>query len=739
MPVSHSSGAPLRPLALGLLLLLAPFPLLADSDDGEPLTGFHREWVWSTVGEYPGTGGIEIADVDGDGRADILAIGDTHNYYSSYPSYWLQFQHASSLREVWSSLTAPENLRLLRVAQSSGRSEIVIADSHSLFIYDGTSKALLRTITTAATDMTALEIGDIDADGTLEVILCEPDVLRVLDYESGAELAVKYGFGCSDLALGQADADPAVELALAGNAFGGLMLDGSTLEVEWADLAGFGNHVRFADVDHDGFDEIVAPTSDQYSLRAVEPFVGNQVWQRPIDGLSVLVTADLDGNGFPEVLYGDADYGDLFALEGATGATLWSSSIGGPSSVSLALAAGDTDSDGQTEVIWSVATYGSWGNRLLVLAGSDGHLKAQTETWTGPMPGIFAGDANADGRLELVTACAKSGSSYDSEGGVDLYFDSASHEVVYVSQPYGPGGYYSGTKRVLLDQLDQDAPLEVCTLYQEGYSESRLRCDDGQSHLLEWEIAFPSSVYPISLISAELDGDAMPELLVGTEYGTVYAFEGESGWPKWETPPIGISDGLPILRTGDVLGSDASEVVASSDGDDYYYAPVAVFASATGALVAGPWTPMVTALDLAQLDGDPQLEIVVGTQSGTIAVLDPATGALQAPLASYPDPITALRVADVTRDGVPDFVVVSNGYLSVWGGAEGQVVWTSPYLGYDAAASDTLWVGNFDLDGVPEIAVNTGYGFALFEVPLFELLADGFESGDTSAWSATVP
>ena len=128
-----------------------------------------------------------------------------------------------------------------------------------------------------------------------------------------------------------------------------------------------------------------------------------------------------------------------------------------------------------------------------------------------------------------------------------------------------------------------------------------------------------------------------------------------------------------------------------------------------------------------------------GTQSGSIAILDPTTGQLAAPLATFADQVDALRVADPTRDGVLDFNVVVGGVLLVWGGAESAVVWTGPYLGPEAGFRDSLWVGNFDSDSVPDIAVNTGYGFAIFEAPLFELFVDGFESGDTTAWTITLP
>ena len=50
-----------------------------------------------------------------------------------------------------------------------------------------------------------------------------------------------------------------------------------------------------------------------------------------------------------------------------------------------------------------------------------------------------------------------------------------------------------------------------------------------------------------------------------------------------------------------------------------------------------------------------------------------------------------------------------------------------------------LRLGDFDRNTVPEIIVNFDIGVAVFEGPLFPVFADGFESGDTSAWSSTQP
>ena len=125
--------------------------------------------------------------------------------------------------------------------------------------------------------------------------------------------------------------------------------------------------------------------------------------------------------------------------------------------------------------------------------------------------------------------------------------------------------------------------------------------------------------------------------------------------------------------------------------------------------------------------------------SGNVATLDPLSGQPGPSLASLGARIETLRVADTTRDGSPDLHAIVGRHLVVYDLAQGLVAWTSPFLGRRSGEYDTLWIGNFDADAAPELAVNIQSGFAIFESPLFALFADGFESGDTSAWSGVVP
>jgi hypothetical protein len=287
--------------------------------------------------------------------------------------------------------------------------------------------------------------------------------------------------------------------------------------------------------------------------------------------------------------------------------------------------------------------------------------------------------------------------------------------------------------------LDADPALEICALIRGGSSGGVLTCEDGATGELEWWVDFPSNTGVVSLRVAELDSDPAPELLVGAYPAFVYAFDGETGWLKWRTPPLEQSPNAPltVLRTADLDGDSAIEVVAAAADD--YYGLFTAFDPDTGSLRYGPHYIQMQSLETLQLDADPQFEVVIGSEYGDVRPLDPVTGTVGSPVLSVDGAVDGLRFADFTRDGVADALLIVNGALRLLDGTTDVEIWRSPFLGENAGRYDRLAVIDYDRDSLPEIAVDLEYGFAFYEAPEFDVFADGFESGDTSAWSSTSP
>ena len=729
----------LRPTAWMLLALsLVPVRARAGSDAGEPLTSFHREWVWSTIGDNAGIGGFSLVDIDGEpGEELVLTTGTSEYGWSDYAN-WSELRYANGeFRQSWSSLSLPQGLRLALPTTQDGAPRVVAVAPGVFELTDGRTKRSLLTAPIAPLSPTAAGASVLLPGGSSQLLVCDSSNLYLYDLASGAAGPTKYGFGCTDLAVGQLDGDPAQEIVLAGNSLGTFVLDGATLQVEWALPTTVGQRVRLADLDADGLEEIVLDLGPGTGgLAAYKPGISSPLWSYGPASIGAITLADIQDDATPEVIFGGRDFGTVNVLAGSTGLLLWS--LPGRDVDIGAIAVGDPDRDGDIEIIWTERDYPSEVSYRLVAASATSHsVEGTSLDLNGPLVGLGAGDSDADGARELVTATLTSGAGSTPLGGRVLVFDFRTKSLEYFGPPT-PASPASGVlNRVLLLQADADSPLEICSAFSDYSGSAGLECEDGASHELAWSLAFPSDTYPISLLEAEIDQDAFPELIVGCYAGDAFAFEAESGWLKYRTPGVGNQPGLETLRVGDVEGGPGLELVA---GAQDYTESILTFDSSSGLPIHGPWYSFVDSFDLAQMDADAPLEIVTGTSGGDVAVLDPETGQLDPPLASFgTDPIAALRVVDVTRDGIADLVVVVGGHLIVRDGDQATIVWTSPHLGFDAGEQDRLWVADLDDDGVPELAVLTHLGFAIFEAPLLIVFGDGFESGDASNWSSQVP
>jgi len=106
---------------------------------------------------------------------------------------------------------------------------------------------------------------------------------------------------------------------------------------------------------------------------------------------------------------------------------------------------------------------------------------------------------------------------------------------------------------------------------------------------------------------------------------------------------------------------------------------------------------------------------------------------------------TARAIGDLNRDGNQDVIAGSfDTVVYAMDGKTGAMLWTYP-TGYRVYSVHPA--GDLNGDGIPEVIVgNQNLSGANLEVVHVldgaagaDLLSDGFESGDTSAWSTTVP
>lgn len=717
--VASRRGIPSRFASLSLALLLS-FPIAALADPTP-----HSRWSWTPLGTEIGSRGFSLLDVDGDGRAELFAAPSQ--------SYWYELQREGRFHQTWSSFLDEDDLVTFEAIQSAAGPRIVLLYEHRLEMIDASSKFVLLTIPLPQSSWTDLALGDLDANGTLDAVVCDADTLYRFELAAGTLTAVRPGFGCADVEIGKIDADPQLEIAIAGNPTGGYVLDGISLDVEWGDLEGFGQSLSLGDLDADGRDEILASSDFQNVARVLDPETNSELWRGTAGYYAVkLLAADLDPSPGAEAIVA-SNYSGISVLVGATGDLIRSISDG--SGATSNLAAADSDGDGDLELLWG--GYGSCCNGASVWAlegGSNVVVKLADDT-TVLVGGFAAGGLSDEPGKEVALATP----------GVDYY--SSPDQIVVLDMVLGrelrrsafdDPNSNSSISALAAVQLDGDPQLEICAAPSSNYE--RLACVDGVDFAEEWNAGVFASVWELGI--AELDGDPAPEILAATSGPAIEAREGDLGWLKWRTGDIDTDrDEVSHLLALDVDGDDLDEVLGQLT-DYYSQGELALFSGATGEVVAGPWSVNARAMAQPSLAPSAPYKVYVALGDSTIRGFNPLTGAMTTPLAYLPSGALALAVIDLDIDGSLDFIVLNEDRrLQVVDGATESVVWTGPLLSRSSYYSERyfLQAGDFDGNGLPDFLASSAYGIFYFEGPFTVLFNDAFESGSWAAWSGVAP
>jgi outer membrane protein assembly factor BamB len=684
-------------------------------------------WVWTTPGYDVGAGGIAVSDFDADGRDELHLSSRAGSYYGSQNGYWHAWlPDGAVIRQEWSSLLLEDGIQKL-ISTRSPENRFIAVSGSKLLVFHGTDHSLERTIVPDDSPIADLVVEDLDGDGDLELALCDEESFYVLSFSTGLETGRRNGFGCSQLLSGQLDADPAKELVLVGNLAGGFVLDGATLAIQWVELDGFGERATLADADSDGDEEIIYYREDDEDLVAIAPGLPMTYWE--IEGCypNYLDALDIDDDGDQEVVAHSGVLGGLAAIDATTGIPVWSLPLGSePRSVAVG------DFYGDDERALAVAgTQGSYGDGILLFDPTTLLLRARTPPIASQLATFALGDLDGDSSPDLVTAFW--GDSYGYGEERIAYFDISARRLEWIEPTP------EETEFLALGQADADPQPEVCRTNSGYYYDQALRCEDALTHAVEWGIDFQGDDSPGQVALLDLDGSAPLEVVVPAASGVVYVFEGASGWLRWASPAsVSVTSNLLVANLD---GVGPPELLAGG-GFDYYGGNLAVIDPATGALLAGPHEIYLSAFDAANVDGDPEVDVIggIGTYgTSQLAEIDPWTGAIQPAIALFDEPVRAIRIAEMTGDAQLDYVVVSGPKAFVIDGETTNVVWESPDLGSEAQGSRDLELADLGGSSRPEIIVNVGVGFAVFGIVDLVLFADGFETANTAAWSATLP
>lgn len=381
--------------------------------------------VWIIDNPDWGVYGLDIGDVDGDGKLEVVWAARQGHLFVGDPS-----TGAIKWKDDWGG---PYNVLAVGDVDGDGEDEIVAAEFGAakevyntegyLNIFDGRTHALkyrhdLGVV--APTAINSIWIGDLDGDGRAEYVITFsggwPSAGKVLVFDGvthvlKGETTVSLDMYFSTIAIGDVDNDGHKEIicgekpVYGGQAAHIVVYDGASLQEKWrsGDLRNDGSEVydvTIADVDGDGHPEIIASVSSQYvsgGRLAVFDGVTHQqklLQEHPARAVAV---ADIDGDGLNEILVGRKD-GKIDVLDGQTFSVKKTVLTYNPSSVD-ALRVVDPTGTGSGD--WIVA-----GGGVVTVLGRQGEVV----TWRaknlsgnlGRYNHIGVKDADHDGRREFV-------------------------------------------------------------------------------------------------------------------------------------------------------------------------------------------------------------------------------------------------------------------------------------------------------------------------------------------------
>jgi len=336
-----------------------------------------------------------------------------------------------------------------------------------------------------------------------------------------------------------------------------------------------------------------------------------------------------------------------------------------PVSVSVS----DLDQDGKPDLI----TANSLANTISILQnnGAPGSFsfKVKIDLPTGIDPKYIAvGDLNGDGKPDIVVSDFNSGDS-----GYVSIFKNTSQNGVISFEPALNIQTGNGSLGVSIADMNQDGKPDILvTSGNSGFFSILINTSAGSGPLsFAPKYDYNSSLFhPDNLTVADLDNDGKPDIVI-SDFShlsiAVYRNKTTGGLISLDLPaiyPVGRNPGF--VRAGDLDGDGKLDLAVEnySDGTITFYKNRSV----PGSIILSDRTDSAfaaTSIGFADLNGDGKLDISVGQyQSGNLSIIQNVSGSTGLSLSPAIDFKTGNfdvfgNIGDLNGDGRPDLIAVN--------------------------------------------------------------------------------
>jgi len=510
-----------------------------------------------TLTKNVGSTNIVVRDVVGDSRPDIVSCSNGFAFAMSYDG--------TTYRDAWYSPPVQCNAVAAGDRDHDGRNEVFVGSSPGYYS-SGPSYIYAFDATSYGPELAKVQVSATEAVNDIAVGNVDADsdleVVAVTNTKvyvfNAATFALEWTapYGGHTVGIGDLEGDGKNEIVVAGG--DGHVLNAYTQSYKWGFVGGFGSSVVVADVDNDGKAEIVGGTTSSVKIINGDTMTVSTL---SLNAQTVAV-GDANNDGLNELIIGQDQWGSVQGYN-VSGTKLWS--ISNPEHGVQGMAVGDPDGDGANEILWGAGSTSSGSDALFV-----GNANSQTIEYRGlDLDGWFrvaVGDLNGDGRLEMVIVSGTTESGYN--GGIVYVLDCLTRKLI--TKFNAPNSFR--IEQVAIGQVDGDAAREIILLGSSYYSGS-IHVFDGITFAEKWSSpssgCCSSTINTNALLVRDLNGDGVDEIIYATPDNKIQVINGAT--PFIEYTSAALDGGVSDIDIADLDGDGVLDLVVCTYNGVYVF------------------------------------------------------------------------------------------------------------------------------------------------------------------------